>query len=57
VGVEGDPAGDRGDEPGAGEDGSPLLNGRLVPMAMEAFSSRLVMTWNSSSAPRGSIWT
>ena len=57
VGVEGDPVHDRGDEAGVGEDGSPLLNGRLVPIAMEARSSRSVMIWNSSSAPRGSTWT
>jgi hypothetical protein len=37
---------------GGGEDGSPFMNGRTVPMAMEARSSRLVMIWKSSSAPR-----
>src|SRR5262249_41169895 len=30
-----------------------LLNGRWVAMPMEARSSRSVMIWNSSSAPRG----
>ena len=33
------------------------LNGALLAQAMEAFSSRSVMIWNSSSAPRGSRWT
>lgn len=33
------------------------LNGRLVPIAMAALSSLSVMIWNSSSVPRGSIWT
>ena len=31
--------------------------GALLAQAMEAFSSRAVMIWNSSSAPRGSRWT
>jgi hypothetical protein len=56
VSVEGNPVHDRGDQAGVGEDGA-LLNGRLVPIAMEARSSRSVMIWNSSSAPRWSTWT
>src|SRR4051812_35359187 len=32
------------------------LNGRLRPVAMEAFSSRSVTIWNSGSAPRGSSY-
>jgi hypothetical protein len=57
VGVEGDPVDDGGDQAGVGEDGAPLLNGSLVAIAMEARSSRSVMIWKSSSAPRGSTWT
>ena len=57
VRVEGDPVDDRGDQAGVGEDGSHSLNGRLVPIAIEARSSRSVMTWKSSSAPFGSTWT
>ncbi len=53
VGVEGDPVDDGGDRAGVGEDGAPLLNGRFVPIAIEALSSRSVMIWNRSSAPRG----
>jgi hypothetical protein len=32
-------------------------NGRFETMATEAFSSRSVRIWNSSSAPRASSWT
>ena len=42
---------------GSGNTDPHSLNGRFVPMPIEARSSRSVMIWNSSSAPRGSIWT
>jgi hypothetical protein len=54
VGVEGDPVDDGGDEAGSGKTVPHSLNGRFVPIAVEARSSRSVMTWNSSSAPRRS---
>jgi len=41
---------------GSGKTVPHSLKGRLVAIAMEARSSRAVMTWKSSSAPRGSIW-
>src|SRR5690242_15169210 len=43
VGVEGDPVDDRGDEAGPGKT-VPHSSGRLVPIAIEARSSRSVMT-------------
>ena len=57
VRVEGDAVDNRGDEAGIGNTVPHSLNGRLVPIAMEARSSRSVMIWNSSSAPRESSWT
>lgn len=33
------------------------LNGRFIPIVMEALSSLSVMAWKSGSAPRWSIWT
>jgi len=33
------------------------LNGALLAQAIEARSSRSVMIWKRSSAPRGSRWT
>jgi hypothetical protein len=42
---------------GSGNTEPHSLKGRLLASAMLARSSRSVMIWNSSSAPRGSIWT
>ena len=57
VGVEGDAVDDGCDQSRVGEDGPHSEKGRLVAIAIEARSSRAVMTWKSSSAPLGSIWT
>ena len=57
VGAEGEPVDHGGGEAGVGEGGPHSENGALLAQAMEAFSSRAVMIWNSSSAPRGSRWT
>ena len=57
VGVEGEPVDHGGDEAGIGDDVAHSLKRRLEATAMKFFSSRSVMIWNSSSAPRVSSWT
>ncbi len=57
-GVEGEPVNYRGDQPRVRDHGSPLTwKGRFEAVMIEAFSSRSVTIWNSSSAPRASSCT
>ena len=57
VGAVGEPVDDRGGEAPSGKTEPHSPKGRLLATAIEARSSRSVMTWKSSSAPRGSRWT
>jgi hypothetical protein len=53
---EGEAVDDGGDQAGVGKYRSHALRGRLLASPILARSSRSVMIWKSSSAPRGSIW-
>jgi hypothetical protein len=51
--VDGQPVDDCRNETGSGMIEPHSLNGRLLPVAIDAFSSLSVTIWNGSSAPRG----
>jgi hypothetical protein len=54
VAAKGEPVDDRGAEPRVGERLGPAGNDSFDAIATDAFSSRSVNPWNSSSAPRRS---